>query len=213
MNTTTIAIFLLLLFATPILAEAPSNSTAQRIWGTSSLDVKGLFAIDYNPCGFYEAPLACQGAFAQRGKTYFDTSGWNAGLGTSTGRIATVWVEMTRGLLPQEGGGFSVTVCSDLNDNSACSNVLGDMDAVAWSYSNDGPLPPEACAKDEKDCGDPTAAVVTLCIPVDDDGSFDDIAVYLSLWVDVELESNLGTGVSEGLYDAYLTPGAYVEEC
>ncbi len=213
MKKTQSAVLIALLLSAPSLADAPEGVQPEMVWGTTTMNVKGVIAFDYNPCTHPNVGPQCGDDLANRGKLYVDTTSWNSEAGTNTGRKLTVWTELVSGTQPPESGGFAVLVCSDLNDNHACNGDPNDKDASAWGYSNDGPLPPEACVKDHKDCGDPWAAEVQLCIPEDTDGAFDDVAIFLALWVDAELESNLGAGLSEGNYAVYVDPGAFVSSC
>ncbi len=213
MKTTMIATTLSLLLTTTIPAEAPDHTQPQYIWGTTSLSIDDFLILDYNICNRNALKATCGDTLAERGRTYFDTTSWNNDVGTKQGREVTIWVNLIHGIIPPDVGGFAVLVCSDLNDNQICNESGGDSDLLAWGYSNDGIQESDLCNKDKKDCGDPYAAQVQTCIPLDDDGEFDDLGVFLVLWASDGLFFDAGAGLSEGIYGAYLTPGDFVASC
>lgn len=208
MNTkicTTLATALLALTALPATAD-PGNDDLQTVWGTTGFSIKGLGSTAFALCTVdFGIPTDCGEPVPSRGQAYFDLTGWNGGVGG--GREVTVWAEQTSGA----GTGFTLLACSDLANDFVCDGG----DPVEYAYSHTVDPDGDGCDKDDKDCGDPTTAGLTICVPRDLSGSWDELAVFILHYVDAESEENddLGVGVSEGTYDVTLDYGAYVASC
>lgn len=196
MRTTIFAAAIVLMLATPVTASSHETQTT-TIWGTGHYEFSGMFSAGV---GFCTDPLGteldCGSDLTSRGKGSFDVSGWNSESGATNYRDITVTAQLN-GLRPGPATGYVLTVCSDLDDDNACSNVGGSSDPFGDGYSNSA-----------------GAASLTMCIPVDADGSFDDLFVFIGTWVGTGVFGGpTGAGTSEGAYTVTLEPGAFTSSC
>lgn len=171
----------------------PGGDDVQYTTDSCSLNVKQVVGIGIGDCGHAS----------------FDVRHWNEDPGNTGARQVTFWGQWVSGVFVT---GFGMVACSDLNNDFICATGTDDF---ARAYSNDGVGTDGSteCNKDDKDCGDPTDAQLTLCVHADHDGRFDDLVVFIDDWADTGAGGNVGSGVSSGEYEIWLTYGPWVESC
>lgn len=198
--------FLMLAMATVPGAGADPEGDVEYAQGPSYVHVKDVLQVGV-PCTDRVPFLECDsqpGALAPPQAARFDVTAWNSDPANTGSREVTVWARQISGLWVN---GFSLSACSDRDDDDVCSQPVDDVSEQG--YSNRAVSGDEPCSKDDKDCPDPTDASVTFCVREDMLGGYDEVVAFIGNWADVGLGGNIGAGVSMGTYEVYLQANAF----